>query len=97
MSGMTRCMKMSWIALREAMSRDKKTRGAMLRFVVLDAVGRPGHTTGLPVEVTIDEMAAAMGFAVGKRAGAPDGSSVTFDLTDMGEVGGRPVMVLELL
>lgn len=50
---------------------------------IRDAVGRPGHTTGLPVEVTIDEMAAAMGFAVGKRAGAPDGTSVTFDLTDI--------------
>ncbi len=50
---------------------------------IRDAVGRPGHTAGLPVEVAIDEMAAAMGFAVGKRAGAPDGSSVTFDLIDL--------------
>lgn len=30
-----------WQALLEAMKRDKKTRGDLLRFVVLDSVGRP--------------------------------------------------------
>lgn len=50
---------------------------------IRDGVGRPGHTTGLPVEVTLDEMSAALGYAVGKKAGAPDGSSVTFVLTDV--------------
>ncbi|MHA7269252.1 3-dehydroquinate synthase [Arthrobacter sp. HLT1-20] len=31
-----------WQALLDAMRRDKKTRGDLLRFVVLDGVGRPG-------------------------------------------------------
>jgi 3-dehydroquinate synthase len=31
-----------WPALLEAMRVDKKSRGTMLRFIVLDAVGRPG-------------------------------------------------------
>ncbi len=31
----------AWFGLRESMSVDKKTRGAALRFVVLDAVGTP--------------------------------------------------------
>ena len=47
-----------------------------------DAVGRPGHETGLAVEVTLDEMTTAMGFVIGKRAGAESGQSVTFELTD---------------
>jgi uncharacterized protein (TIGR03083 family) len=45
------------------------------------AVGRPGHDAGPAVEVSLDEMATAMGFVVGKKAAAPDGSSVTFGLT----------------
>ncbi|MDJ0768364.1 MAG: maleylpyruvate isomerase family mycothiol-dependent enzyme [Ilumatobacter sp.] len=49
------------------------------------AVGRPGHDGGIAVEVSLDEMTTAMGFVVGKRAGAPDGASVTFELT-----GGSP-------
>ncbi len=35
-----------WPQLLEAMGRDKKTRGSTLRFVVLDAVGRPGRLEG---------------------------------------------------
>jgi 3-dehydroquinate synthase len=35
-----------WEALLAAMSRDKKTRGSRLRFVVLDGVGRPGRLEG---------------------------------------------------
>lgn len=53
---------------------------------IRDAVGRPGHETGLAVEVTLDELTTAMGFVVGKRAGVPSGSSVTFALTDGGAV-----------
>lgn len=49
------------------------------------ALDRPGHESGVAVEVSLDEMATAMGFVVGKRAGAPAGSSVTFELT--GESG----------
>lgn len=53
---------------------------------IRDAVGRPGHTTGLAVEVVLDEMATALGFVVGKKAGAVSGQSVTFALTDGGAV-----------
>jgi uncharacterized protein (TIGR03083 family) len=49
---------------------------------IRDAVGRPGHETGLAVEVVLDEMSTALGFVVGKRAGAAAGQSVTFALTD---------------
>jgi len=35
-----------WDALRSAMAVDKKARGATLRFVVLDALGRPGVLAG---------------------------------------------------
>ncbi len=47
-----------------------------------DAVGLPGHESGVAVDVTLDEMTTAMGFVVGKRAGVVDGQSVVFDLTD---------------
>ncbi|WP_040495959.1 maleylpyruvate isomerase family mycothiol-dependent enzyme [Ilumatobacter nonamiensis] len=53
---------------------------------IRDAVGVPGHEAGLAVEVTLDEMETAMGFVVGKRAGAVDGQSVTFALTDDGAI-----------
>jgi 3-dehydroquinate synthase len=35
-----------WSALLTAMSRDKKTRGATLRFVVLDGLAQPGRLEG---------------------------------------------------
>lgn len=52
---------------------------------IRDAVGRPGHTRGPAVELAVDELESAMGFVVGKRAGAPSGATVTFALH-----GGRP-------
>ena len=53
---------------------------------IRDAVGRPGHENGLAVEVVLDEMSTALGFVVGKKAGATTGQSVTFALTDGGTV-----------
>jgi len=47
---------------------------------IRDAVGRPGHEAGTTVDVALDEMGSALGFLVGKKAGAPDGTTVTFDL-----------------
>ena len=47
---------------------------------VREAVGRPGHDAGAAVEAALDEMTAALGFVVGKRAGAPQGTSVRFEL-----------------
>ncbi len=71
---------------------------------IRDAVGRPGHESGLAVEVVLDEMSTALGFVVGKKAGATPGQSVTFALTDGGavvrrlhvEVGDRAAVVPEL-
>ena len=71
---------------------------------IRDAVGQPGHESGLAVEVVLDEMATALGFVVGKKAGAATGQSVTFALTDGGsivrelhvEVGERATVVPEL-
>lgn len=48
---------------------------------VREALGRPGHESGPAVEVTLDEVTTALGFVVGKRAGAPAGSRVSFELT----------------
>jgi uncharacterized protein (TIGR03083 family) len=53
---------------------------------IRDGVGRPGHRTGVAVDVTLDEMATAMGFVVGKKAGAETGQTVTFALTDADSV-----------
>ena len=53
---------------------------------IRDAVGAPGHESGLAVEVTLDEMATALGFVVGKKARAAAGDRVTFALTDGGAV-----------
>ncbi len=71
---------------------------------IRDAVGRPGHESGLAVDVVLDEMATALGFVVGKKAGATAGQSVTFALTDGGavvrrlhvEVGERAAVVSAL-
>jgi uncharacterized protein (TIGR03083 family) len=48
---------------------------------VRDAVARPGHDDGAVVEQSVDEIVRALGFIVGKKAAAPKGSSVTFELT----------------
>jgi uncharacterized protein (TIGR03083 family) len=44
------------------------------------AVGRPGGEGGPVAEECLEEVRAALGFIVGKQAGAPDGSSVTIAL-----------------
>ena len=53
---------------------------------IRDAVGKPGDESGLAVEVTLDELATALGFVVGKKAGGQPGDRVTFALTDGGAV-----------
>jgi uncharacterized protein (TIGR03083 family) len=45
------------------------------------AVDQPGHDSGPAVEQAVDEIARALGYIVGKKAGAPSGTSVTFELT----------------
>lgn len=49
---------------------------------IRDAIGRPvANPTGAPAELALDEMAASMGFVVGKLGRAPDGSRVSIVLT----------------
>lgn len=49
----------AWNDLRAAMGRDKKARGATLRFVVLDALAQPGRLEG-PSEELLQEAYAAV-------------------------------------
>jgi uncharacterized protein (TIGR03083 family) len=48
---------------------------------VRDAVDRPGHESGPVAEQSVDEIVRAIGYIVGKKAGAPAGSSVRITLT----------------
>jgi uncharacterized protein (TIGR03083 family) len=67
------------------------TYGRFMRIRVMDiwfhdqdireAVGRPGHVEGPAPAAALDEIAHVIGYVVGKRAGAPAGSSVRFELT----------------
>ena len=69
---------------------------------IRDAVGQPGGEGGPAAELALEEMAASMGFVVGKKAGAPAGSRVRFELTGPAarridvEVGERAAVVDEL-
>jgi uncharacterized protein (TIGR03083 family) len=47
---------------------------------VREAIGRPGHLSGLAPEVVLDELSSAMGYVVGKQANFPEGSSVRINL-----------------
>lgn len=42
------------------------------------AVEKPGGYEGTAAQIVMDRLVGGLGFVVGKRAGAPDGSSVTF-------------------
>ena len=48
---------------------------------VRHAVGRPGHEQGPAAEQSVDEVVRAIGFIVGKKAGAPEGSSLLIELS----------------
>lgn len=45
------------------------------------ATGRPGHDTGPAATLSLERIASAMPFVVGKKAGAPEGSSVRFEVS----------------
>jgi uncharacterized protein (TIGR03083 family) len=45
------------------------------------AVGRPGHLSGAAVDRSLASTVAVTPYVVGKRAGAPDGATVAFDVT----------------
>ena len=67
---------------------------------IRDAVGLPGGEDGVCAELSVDEITTALGFVVGKRGGAPDGSAITFELTGFRTihvaVDGRAKVVDEL-
>lgn len=69
---------------------------------IRDAVDRPGHEDGPAVEHSLEEMASAMGYVVGKLADAPAGARVKYSLTGPAsraihvEVGERAAVVDEL-
>lgn len=48
---------------------------------IRDALGLPGHEDGPCAESALAEVTEALGYLVGKKAGAPDGSSVTIEVT----------------
>jgi uncharacterized protein (TIGR03083 family) len=67
------------------------TYGRFMRVRVMDiwfheqdireAVGRPGHVEGVAPATALTEATLPLGFVVGKRAAAPAGSTVRFELT----------------
>ncbi|WP_088942630.1 maleylpyruvate isomerase family mycothiol-dependent enzyme [Rhodococcus sp. 1168] len=52
---------------------------------IRDAIGTPGGMDSVSADYSVDEIVQGLGYIVGKLGKAPDGSSVTFDLT-----GSRP-------
>lgn len=44
---------------------------------IRDALGRPGHLSGPVVDRALAEIATALGYVVGKKGGAPAGSSIS--------------------
>lgn len=70
---------------------------------IRDAVGRPGHESGPVPEQSVDEIVRALGFVVGKKAGLPAESTVSFRLAgpvkrnlDVAVVEGRAKVVPSL-
>lgn len=57
------------------------------------AVGRPGHARGPVVRLVLDWHRRSLGYVVARRAGAPDGSVVVFDV--VGDEPDRAVVVVE--
>jgi uncharacterized protein (TIGR03083 family) len=48
---------------------------------IRSALGRSGHDSGPCAEMSLDEVGRALGYIVGKKAGAPDGAVVTIEVT----------------
>ena len=46
------------------------------------AVGEPGHLRGPVVDIALERFEGALGYVVGKKAAAPDGSTVVFRSDD---------------
>jgi uncharacterized protein (TIGR03083 family) len=90
----------------------QRTYGRFMRIRVFDcwmheqdireAVAIPGNDAGPCAETALSEVGDALGYIVGKRAGAPDGATVTLELTGPTHatwhvaVDGRATVVAEL-
>ncbi len=48
---------------------------------IREGLGRPGHESGPCARASVDEVVRALGFIIGKKVGAVDGTSVTINLT----------------
>lgn len=48
---------------------------------IREALRRPGHLEGPVAERSLDESSTGLGFVIGKRAGAPAGSTIRIDVT----------------
>ncbi|MDH3680380.1 MAG: maleylpyruvate isomerase family mycothiol-dependent enzyme [Acidimicrobiia bacterium] len=48
---------------------------------IREGLGRPGHESGPCARASVDEVVRALGYIIGKKAAAEDGSSVTIELT----------------
>ena len=66
------------------------------------ALGRPGHLEGPAVDIALEHMLPSLGRTVGKKAGAPEGSTVVLELTGpisrrvgVGVQGGRAAVLPE--
>ena len=47
-----------------------------------EALDRPGGVTGPAAEASMAQIIGTAGYVVGKKAGAPDGTTVVFELTE---------------
>lgn len=69
---------------------------------IRDAVDVPADEYGAPMNVALDEIATGLGYIVGRKAKAPDGSSVTIEIGEPAarvfhiKVDGRAAVVEEL-
>lgn len=48
---------------------------------IREGIGRAGHESGPCARAAVDEVERSLGYIIGKKVGAPDGSSVRFRLT----------------
>lgn len=48
---------------------------------IREGLGRPGHESGPCARASVEEAILAMGYIIGKKAGAPDGASLTIELS----------------
>jgi uncharacterized protein (TIGR03083 family) len=80
----------SWTPIGQGTVRDMVAIRVMDCWVhgqdIRRAIGKPGDLDGPVARHAFSRHSQAMGFVVGKKAGAPDGSTVVFDVEGFGEI-----------